>query len=64
MDFGYKQLYIGGDLRDAYGGERRDVVCPGNGERVGEVAWAGMCDAELALDSAQRRLQHVVAHCR
>jgi succinate-semialdehyde dehydrogenase/glutarate-semialdehyde dehydrogenase len=53
MDFGYKRLYIGGALRDAQGGARRAVVCPGNEEVVGEVAWAGRTDAEGALAAAE-----------
>ena len=53
MDFGYKQLYIGGELKDSANGARRTVICPGTGESVGEIAWATREDAEEALISAR-----------
>ncbi len=54
MDFGYRRLYIDGELRDACAGTRRGVVCPATEEQVAEIAWADGRDAELALESAQR----------
>jgi succinate-semialdehyde dehydrogenase/glutarate-semialdehyde dehydrogenase len=53
MNFGYKQLYLAGDLRDASNGAKRAVVCPGTGETVAEIAWATRQDAEAALASAE-----------
>ena len=54
MNFGYKKLYIGGELADARSGARRDVICPGTEEACGEIAWGGLEDAEAALDAAAR----------
>ena len=51
--FGYKKLYINGELRDANDGLRQDVICPANDEAVAQIAWAGEADALAALESAQ-----------
>ncbi len=53
MNFGYRRLYVDGALRDAAGGRRRAVVCPGTEEAVAEIAWAGRGEADLALESAR-----------
>lgn len=53
MHFGYRQLYIDGNLRDSSNGARRQVICPGNEEPIAEIAWATRQDAEAALSSAQ-----------
>ncbi len=50
--FGYKQLYIGGELRDAADAARHSVICPATEETVAEVAWAGSDDCDRALDAA------------
>ncbi|MDW5288063.1 NAD-dependent succinate-semialdehyde dehydrogenase [Formosa sp. PL04] len=52
--FGYKKLYIDGQLVDAESGERDDVICPATGEVIAQVAKAGKADAEKALLSAQK----------
>lgn len=54
MNFGYKKLYIGGQLLDAASGAKKEVVCPATEEVVAEVAWAGVKDAELALAEAEK----------
>lgn len=54
MNFGYKKLYIDGKLVDASSGEKKDVICPGTEEVVGQVAWSGRSDAEKALVAAQK----------
>jgi len=51
--FGYKKLYINGELRDAEANRKMDVICPATGEVVAEIAKAGVADAELALKAAQ-----------
>jgi succinate-semialdehyde dehydrogenase/glutarate-semialdehyde dehydrogenase len=51
--FGYKKLYINGELRDASDDSRQTVICPANDEVVAEIAWAGEVDAHAALESAQ-----------
>ena len=51
--FGYKKLYINGELRDSVDGARQDVICPANDEVVAQIAWAGEADAQAALESAQ-----------
>jgi len=53
MKYGYKKMYIDGKLVDAVSGEKKEVICPGTGEAVAEVAWAGKDDGELALNAAQ-----------
>ncbi|MCK4922253.1 MAG: NAD-dependent succinate-semialdehyde dehydrogenase [Bacteroidales bacterium] len=53
MNFGYQKLYINGELIDSAGNEIKDVICPATGEAVGQIARAGVKDAEKALDAAQ-----------
>lgn len=53
MDYGYKKMYIDGKLVDSVTGSKEEVICPGTGEVVCEVAWGGKEDAELALNAAQ-----------
>ena len=53
QNFGYKKLYINGELVDSVSGEREDVICPATGEVIAQVAKAGKADAEKALLSAQ-----------
>lgn len=54
MKYGYRKLYVDGDLRDAAGGRRREVICPATEEAIGEVAWADATDATAALEAARR----------
>jgi len=54
QNFGYKKLYIGGELVDSVSGEREDVICPATGEVIAQVAKAGTADAEKALLSSQK----------
>ncbi|WP_117883651.1 NAD-dependent succinate-semialdehyde dehydrogenase [Aureibaculum luteum] len=54
QNFGYKKLYIDGQLVDAVSGEREDVICPATGEVIAQVAKAGKPDAEKALISSQK----------
>ena len=56
QDFGYKKIYIDGQLVDAEDGKKADVVCPATGEVIAQVAEAGKADAEKALASAEKRL--------
>lgn len=53
QNFGYKKLYINGELVDAVDGKREDVICPATGEVIAQVAEAGEADALKALESAQ-----------
>lgn len=53
MKYAYKKMYIDGKLVDSVSGAKENVECPGTGEIVGEIAWAGKEDAELALKAAQ-----------
>ena len=53
MKFGHKKLYIDGELVNAQEDNTREVICPGTGQAVGTVAWAGRADAERALEAAQ-----------
>jgi succinate-semialdehyde dehydrogenase/glutarate-semialdehyde dehydrogenase len=52
--YGYRKLYIDGELVDASSGERKKVISPASEEVIGEVAWAGRVDAERALAAAQK----------
>lgn len=52
--YGYKKLYLDGQLVDAASGMRQPVISPATEEVVGEVAWAGRADAERALVAAQK----------
>ncbi|MCU0245012.1 MAG: NAD-dependent succinate-semialdehyde dehydrogenase [Bryobacter sp.] len=53
MSIEYRQLYINGQLRDAYGGRRWSVTCPATEESAGEIAWATREDALAALHAAR-----------
>ena len=53
QNFGYKKLYINGELIDSVSGEKAEVICPATGEVIAEVAKAGEKDALKALESAQ-----------
>ncbi len=46
-----KQLYIGGDWRDASGGDTLEVEDPSTGEALTSVADATPDDAKAALDA-------------
>lgn len=54
MNFGYKKLYINGDLVDSKSGKKLEVICPANEESIGSVAMASLEDAKLALKSAKQ----------
>jgi succinate-semialdehyde dehydrogenase/glutarate-semialdehyde dehydrogenase len=58
MKFGYKKLYINGQLIDALSGTRKDIICPANEEIVAAIAWAGSEDAEAALIAAQKGFEY------
>ena len=58
QNFGYKKLYIDGQLVDAVKGKKINVVCPATGEVIAEVAKAGKEDAEKALVSAQKGFKY------
>jgi len=54
MNFGYKKLYVDGQLLDAKGGRKNDVICPGTDEKIAEIAWATVEDAEKTLMAASK----------
>ncbi|MEU6426475.1 aldehyde dehydrogenase family protein [Microbispora sp. NPDC046973] len=49
-----KDLYIGGQWRDAAEGGRREIHCPADGQHVATVAEAGRADTEAAIAAARR----------
>lgn len=53
MEFGYKKMYIGGQLCDSASGKYEDVVCPGTGKVIARLAIAAKEDTERALEAAQ-----------
>jgi succinate-semialdehyde dehydrogenase/glutarate-semialdehyde dehydrogenase len=57
-NFGYKKLYINGELIDAESNKREVVLCPANGDVIAEVAVAGIADAEKALMAAQKGFKY------
>ncbi|TGV01882.1 NAD-dependent succinate-semialdehyde dehydrogenase [Flavivirga rizhaonensis] len=57
-NYGYKKLYIDGELIDAHDGQKNDVICPATGESIAQVARAGKADAELALKAAQKGFKY------
>lgn len=58
INFGYKKLYINGKLTDAVSGEKQQVICPANGQIIGQVAKAGKKDAMLALEAASKGFKY------
>ncbi|MGB4959881.1 MAG: aldehyde dehydrogenase family protein [Saprospiraceae bacterium] len=54
MNFGYKKMYIDGELVDAACGEKFDIICPANEKPIASIAWANPVDTERALVSAQK----------
>jgi succinate-semialdehyde dehydrogenase/glutarate-semialdehyde dehydrogenase len=57
MDFGYKKLYIDGQLVDASNGAIFDVISPSNEQKVGTIAWAAKENTQKALETAQAGFQ-------
>lgn len=57
-NFGYKKLYIDGQLVDAVSGEKENVICPATGEVIAQIAKAGKDDAHKALLSAQKGFKY------
>jgi len=58
LNFGYKKLYINGELVDSVNKKRIKVVCPATGKAIAEIAEAGKADAEKALESAQKGFKY------
>lgn len=54
MNFGYKKMYIGGQLCDGVAAKRSSVICPATGESVAELAIATREDTDRALVEAQK----------
>jgi len=54
MNFGYKKLYINGELVDASNSAKHDVICPGTEEKIAEIACATKEDTLKALETAQQ----------
>ena len=58
MNFGYKKMYIGGQLCDGVAAKRSDVICPATGESVAQLAIATREDTERALVEAQKGFEY------
>ena len=58
QNFGYKKLYINGELLDAESGQIEDVICPATGDSIAQIAKAGKADAEKALNAARKGFQY------
>lgn len=54
MQFGYKKLYLDGQLVESASGRSYDVICPGDEKVIAQIAWADAEDTHLALTSAQK----------
>ncbi len=53
MKYGLKKLYINGELKEASDSKVFDLVCPGNEEIIGQIAWASKSDTQEALEAAK-----------
>tara|TARA_B100000767_G_scaffold274366_1_gene307115 strand:+ start:1519 stop:2973 length:1455 start_codon:yes stop_codon:yes gene_type:complete len=58
QNFGYKKLYINGELLDSENGQIEDVICPATGDSIAQIAKAGKADAEKALNAARKGFQY------
>jgi len=58
LNFGYKKLYIDGELVDASNGKTFEVICPADEKPTATIAWASKEDTERALESAQKGFEH------
>jgi succinate-semialdehyde dehydrogenase/glutarate-semialdehyde dehydrogenase len=56
--FGYKKLYIHGQLIDAESGKRECVICPATGQSIAEIAVAGINDTHKALNSSKEGFKY------
>ena len=56
--FGYKKLYIHGQLIDAESGKRECVICPATGQSIAEIAVAGTNDTHKALNSSKEGFKY------
>lgn len=56
--FGYKKLYINGQLIDGFNNKKADVVCPATGEVTAQVAEASKEDTEYALTAAKNGFKY------
>lgn len=57
-NFGYKKMYINGQLLDAESGNKEVVICPATGEAIAEIAIAGIKDTQKALLSSQQGFKY------
>ena len=58
MKFGFKKLYIDGQLSDALNGGTFDVICPADESPIAKIAWADKEDVELVLETAQHGFEY------
>ena len=58
MKFGYKKLYIDGQLTDALNGGTSEVICPADETAIASIAWADKEDTELVLETAQHGFEY------
>ncbi len=58
MNFGHKQLYINGELRESSTNNTVDIICPGDETTIASIAWADTSDTQDALVSAQQGFEY------
>ena len=58
MNFGYRKLYVNGQLKDALECKKYDIVCPGDENVIAQIAWASKQDAKDCLESAKRGFEY------
>lgn len=58
MNFGYKKLYIDGQLTESTNERTFFVICPADEQEIASIAWAGKKDTEHALAAAHRGFYH------
>jgi len=54
MNFGLKNLYVNGELREPVSANYHDVICPGNEEVIARLAWGSREDTMHALEAAEK----------
>ncbi len=58
MNFGFKKMYIDGELCDSSAGTQQDIICPATGEVAATIAVASKEDTLRALEAAERGFEY------
>ncbi|MFR9661825.1 MAG: aldehyde dehydrogenase family protein, partial [Rikenellaceae bacterium] len=58
MNFGFKKMYIDGQLCDSAAATTSQIICPATGEEAATIAVASVEDSERALEAAQKGFEY------